>query len=147
MFRTEHALTIDAPPEAVWAVLTDFASYPEWNPFVRKVEGTFALGEVVELEVQLGDETWNVKQKIVELEPGRGYAWTSRSWYVLLATWGLRSFRIEPDGDGRCTFTDCEDTFGPLAWVVKKKYGQALIDGIEAADRALKERVEARESA
>jgi hypothetical protein len=31
-------VVIDASPATVWSVLIDFASYPEWNPFHRKVE-------------------------------------------------------------------------------------------------------------
>ena len=32
-------IEINAPAEKIWKVLTDFAAYPEWNPFVRRGEG------------------------------------------------------------------------------------------------------------
>jgi uncharacterized protein YndB with AHSA1/START domain len=38
-------IEIDAPPASVWAVLSDFSSYPEWNTFLRWVEGRIAEGE------------------------------------------------------------------------------------------------------
>ena len=33
------AIEIRAPIETVWRVLTDFDSYPEWNPHIRRVRG------------------------------------------------------------------------------------------------------------
>ena len=43
---TEITATIEiaAPPEQVWAVLTDLASYPQWNPLFRKVSGQLSPG-------------------------------------------------------------------------------------------------------
>jgi len=40
--RTE--IEIDAPPERVWDVLTDFGAYPEWNEFITSIKGEPTVG-------------------------------------------------------------------------------------------------------
>ncbi|BDS15460.1 SRPBCC domain-containing protein [Aureispira anguillae] len=43
-----HTQTIiNAPISKVWAILTDFDRYPEWNPLVGKVWGTVKEGRIV----------------------------------------------------------------------------------------------------
>lgn len=32
-------IEIAAPPATIWAVLTDYERYPEWNPFLTKISG------------------------------------------------------------------------------------------------------------
>ncbi len=45
--RTE--IHIHATPSKVWQVLTDFSSYPEWNPFVKSLTGTVAIGQKIKV--------------------------------------------------------------------------------------------------
>lgn len=47
-------IEIEAPPAAVWRVLTDFGAYPEWNPFITGAEGTLAVGEILTLRMVPG---------------------------------------------------------------------------------------------
>ena len=40
-------IEIAAPPEAVWAVLTDTERYAEWNPTQVEVRGAHAVGSLL----------------------------------------------------------------------------------------------------
>ena len=51
--RTE--IEISAPPAAVWEVLTDFARYPEWNPFLVEVQGSPKVGGELRVAVSPPD--------------------------------------------------------------------------------------------
>ena len=44
MRQLEATTEIDAPPPEVWAVLTDFDRYPDWNPFIRAIVGDCEAG-------------------------------------------------------------------------------------------------------
>jgi len=36
-------IEISTSAEKVWQVLTDFDSFPEWNPFIKMIEGKFSI--------------------------------------------------------------------------------------------------------
>jgi uncharacterized protein YndB with AHSA1/START domain len=50
--RIETAIDISAPPVAVWGVLVDFAAHPDWNPFIRRLQGEARAGGRLEVTVQ-----------------------------------------------------------------------------------------------
>lgn len=48
----ETHILIDARPEKVWAVLTDFEKYPTWNPFIKSIEGEKEIGKQLKVFIQ-----------------------------------------------------------------------------------------------
>ena len=53
MHRITTEIDIAAPAREVWAVLMDFASYGEWNPFIIGLEGRPEAGARLEARLQL----------------------------------------------------------------------------------------------
>ncbi len=43
-YTLEASIQINATPERVWAVLTDQAAYPGWNPFIVSSAGRIQVG-------------------------------------------------------------------------------------------------------
>jgi hypothetical protein len=71
----DTTVDIDASRDAVWDVLTDFASYSEWNPSMR-IEGTPEVG--TKLVVHLlanGGHGMSFKPKVLAATPGEELRW------------------------------------------------------------------------
>ena len=74
--RTETLLP--APPERVWEVLTDFPSFPEWNPLVLEARGAAEPGARVHLLVPnlaSPGKLARIPARIIRFEPARELAW------------------------------------------------------------------------
>lgn len=48
----ETEILIDASPEKVWAILTNFENHPKWNPFIRSITGEKKIGEQLTVSIQ-----------------------------------------------------------------------------------------------
>src|SRR5262245_61388876 len=73
------SIEINAPPSAVWRVLTDFASYPLWNPLLRSVEGEASVGAQLRVEVAPpGGRSMTFTPKVTAVEIDRRLRWLGR---------------------------------------------------------------------
>lgn len=109
---------IDAPRDRVWAVLTDFAAYEDWNPYVTSASGD--VREDAELRLRLeppGGEIEDVTVKVLTARFERKLRWEDR-----LVVPGLRdeevTFRVLKLSSSRVRlFEDLrvEGLFSPFA--------------------------------
>jgi hypothetical protein len=70
------SISVGASRSRVWAVLMDFARYPEWNPFIRSIKGEVRLGEILEVVIQPpGRKADTFRPRVVEVEREHSFAW------------------------------------------------------------------------
>ena len=68
------ATHIDAPPQAVWAVLTDATKFTEWNSTVVSLDGNIAKDEVIKLVAKI-DPKRTFKLTVSTFEPSSTMVW------------------------------------------------------------------------
>jgi hypothetical protein len=135
-------IEINAPAEKVWQVLTDFAAFPEWNPFVRHGEGEIKVGARLHIFIQpSGGKGMAFRPIILVADPNREFRWLGHLWFPGLFD-GEHSFVIEPLGDGRVRFVQQERFGGLLVPLLSKMLDGDTRRGFEEMNRALKVRAE-----
>jgi len=133
---------IEAPPERVWEELTAFDSYPDWNPFIRRLRGRAARGERLEGRVQPpGSRGTTFKPEVLVAEKGRELRWRGRFLVPGLFD-GEHYFLIEPRDENRVRFVQGEKFSGLLVPLLWKGLSANLLRGFEEMNQALKERAE-----
>jgi hypothetical protein len=45
-------ILINATPEKVWLILTSFINYPNWNPFIKTIQGEVKIGNKIKVKIQ-----------------------------------------------------------------------------------------------
>jgi hypothetical protein len=131
---------IAAPPRAVWRTITDFRSYPEWNPFITFIGGEARAGTQLTVHIRPpGRRTRAFKPVVKMAEPDREFVWLARFLIPGLLD-REHHLRIER-ADGASVFVQEEVLTGPLTPVCRKDL-EAMKRGFEEMNTALKYRVE-----
>jgi hypothetical protein len=144
MLEITTTIDIDAPPDRVWAQLSDFSAHAAWNPFITKLDGTARVGERLAITLQRpGGKAMSFKPVVLVADRGSELRWLGRFVFPGLVD-GEHFFRIEPiDGGRRSRFTHGERFTGLLVPVLRRSVEGPTRQGFEAMNRALKARVEA----
>jgi hypothetical protein len=106
----EAEATINAPPDKIWAILTDGQAYPTWDSGVR-VEGRIAPGETIKIHSEAAPGR-AFPIKVAEFVPGERMVWSGGMPLGLFR--GVRTFRLTPAGNGATRLHVREEYTGPL---------------------------------
>lgn len=140
-------IEIDAPADKVWRTLTDFPSFPGWNPFIRRAEGELTAGSRLEVSIQpSGTKGMTFRPTVLSVEPNRELRWLGRLLIPGLFD-GEHIFEIEPAGMDRVRFTQREVFRGLFVPLLARSLDRDTRRGFEEMNRALKVRAEIRSPA
>jgi hypothetical protein len=98
-YEVSDSVVIDAPPEKVWAVLTDLDGYPAWHPAYLSVTGQLTVGSVLTISTTSPSTGNPVKLKVTvtAVDPVSELRWASK---VLGLTVITRRFLLRPADGG-----------------------------------------------
>lgn len=134
----EATSTINASPEAVWAVLSDGASWPAWDSGVDAVEGKIAAGETIKIRSQAAPGR-AFPVKVTRFEPPAHLRFSGGMPLGLFR--GVRTYEVSPDADGQARFHMREEYSGPMLPLIWRSMPD-LGPSFERFARGLKQRVE-----
>ena len=137
------AIEIRAPIETVWQLLTDFDSYPEWNPHIRRMRGKLAEGERIAIYSRPpGGRTIVMRPKVTRWDPPSELRWSATFIFGRLFT-GEHGFKLESTGPDRVRFVQDETFSGLLVPLYARLRLSGTRRGFELVSQALRERAEA----
>jgi hypothetical protein len=143
--KTIHTeIEINVPASNVWEILTDFDSYPQWNPFIRSFKGTPKPGKRFKVRMHPpGGKPMTFQPVCLKLEPGRELRWLG---HVLIRGIfdGEHIFELEEIVPGKTRFIQRENFRGFLVPLIWNSVEANTRQGFEAMNTKLKERAEAR---
>jgi uncharacterized membrane protein len=133
-------ITINAPAQRVWQVLTDVERWPESTASMTRVQrldnGPFRIGSSAKIEQpKLPTMTWTV----TDLQPGRAFTWGAGSPGVKT----LADHHVEPISDSATRVTLSVHEHGLLAPLVQLFYGGLTRRYVTMEAEGLKRVVEA----
>jgi hypothetical protein len=133
---------IHATPDRVWEVLTDFAAYPEWNPFITQASGSARVGERLTNRMQpVGARGVNFRPTVLQADPGHRLRWLGRLLVPGIFD-GEHTFTIEPLGDGQVRLVQHENFSGVLVPLMARSLDRHTLPAFELMNQALKRRAE-----
>ena len=141
---TSVRVGIDAPAAFVWAVLTDFPSYPQWNPYTVAVATTLEIGTPIDLTLPNPDGsegTFVNREWVRVVDPPHHLRYDTAE--EMPGIFAVRDQWITPLTAGRCAYHTTDTISGTYADKVMEMTGDWVKAGFDSVANALKSRAEA----
>lgn len=139
-------IDLESSPEAAWQTLVDFAAYPEWNPFLKRVEGRISPGARLKVEMELpAGHKRTFHPRIVRYTPGEEIRWLGRFFIPGLLD-GEHAFMLERFRSDRVRFFQREIFRGALVPMIRRRQDE-IFDAFTRMNEAFKARVESQNRA
>lgn len=135
-------IIINATPNKVWTVLTDFKDYPNWNPFIKSITGEPKVGQQITVSiVSTEGKAMTFKPEVVVFNPNREFRWIGKLLFKGLFD-GEHKFELIDNGNGTTIFNHSEKFKGIVVLLFKKQLKDNTKKGFELMNESLKKRVE-----
>lgn len=139
--RIETNIEINAPAARIWALLTDFARMPSWNPFIKSVSGNLAQGARLSVYIAPpGKSGMRFKPTVLTVRPERELRWLGHLLIPGVFD-GEHYFLLEPVGEGKTRLTQGEKFSGLLVGLLSGTLS-ATEAGFKAMNTTLKREAE-----
>ena len=132
------SIAIDASPAEVWALVTDGARWPDWNPTIKRVEGPIAPDEKVTVYTTASSAR-AFPLRVTTFVPNERMVWAGGMPLGLFK--GERTCTLTDQGARGVAFTMHEAFSGLLAPLITRSIPD-LQPSFEAFAAALKRRAE-----
>ncbi len=133
MGTNERSMDTAAPPQTVWRIWSDLATWGEWNPDVvsARLDGPFGPGATGTMTTKAGGTR---KIQIAAVEPGRSFRLETTavpgSRFAFTCT-------VMPLGSGGARISQGLTMQGPLAPIFSRMMGSRIADSFPAILRGL----------
>lgn len=140
VIKTE--IQINATPEKVWSILTNFDQYPQWNPFIKSISGQVAVGNKITARLEPpGAQGMTFKPTVLAFEAFKEFRWLGHLLFPGLFD-GEHKFELIDHKNGTTTFIQSEKFKGILVPLFRKMLDTNTVNGFNLMNQKLKERAE-----
>jgi hypothetical protein len=134
------SIIINASPEKVWKVLTDFDNLKKWSSSFQGLQGKFEENGNIEIVFKspFGGES-QMNKKLFRFEEGKSFGWTG---VFLLGMSDYHTHILRALSDGRTEFTQTDGLNGGASFLLGKLLEKQMQKEYEVFNQELKQYVE-----
>lgn len=137
--KIETQIIINATPQKVWEILTDFNHYPHWNPFIKSIEGSLDTGSVLKVIIEPEEGKGMTFKPVVQSSvKNKELSWLGNLLFKGIFD-GKHKFQLIDNENGTTTFIQSEEFSGILVSFINL---DKTAEGFNKMNQKLKEQAE-----
>ena len=137
--RVRASIIIDASPQKVWEVLTDFDNLKSWSSSFQGLSGDFKKNGAIEVTFKSPFGQSKMKKKLFQFEEGKSFGWTG---VFMLGMSDYHTHILKATSDGKAEFIQTDELSGGASFLLGRMLEKQMQKGYEVFNKELKTFVE-----